>query len=110
MLTDLEKQIFKFIEKQQIPEEHLIEQIEKEFELEKREAKVVLNKYNELGEEVSVKKVLQRAFCELARVPNFAGDGICPACKQQIFNELTMEEASNEHITGCPICSRSYCD
>ena len=36
--------------------------------------------------------------------------GKCFKCHKQIFEKITLEEASNELITGCPFCNYSYVD
>ena len=36
--------------------------------------------------------------------------GECYSCKKQIYNRITVEEASKEHITSCPYCNRDFCD
>ncbi|HHT03564.1 MAG TPA: hypothetical protein GX005_04490 [Bacteroidales bacterium] len=64
-------------------------------------------------------------------LPQFApGDGNCFSCKRNIYTKfereernrlskevtgiritgITLERASNELITGCPHCCRTYCD
>lgn len=43
-------------------------------------------------------------------------DGICFFCKKNIFHPdgcyegISLKKASNELITGCPHCFRTYCD
>jgi len=44
-------------------------------------------------------------------VPHFAPkSGVCFCCSKQIYKRISVEKASTELITGCPWCSRSYCD
>lgn len=53
----------------------------------------------------------QRQFCKERGWPMFAPqDGFCWSCGRQIFTEKNDHRARNDHITGCPECSRSYCD
>ena len=43
--------------------------------------------------------------------PYFAPkDGFCWSCGEQIYERISWEQARHELITGCPHCSRSYCD
>lgn len=52
----------------------------------------------------------QKTFCEENKIPMFAPqDGFCFSCGQQIYTRKA-NQASKEHITGCPYCHRSYCD
>lgn len=47
----------------------------------------------------------QAAFCKANKIPMFAPrTGICWSCHQQI------PDRGDEHITGCPLCCRTYCD
>lgn len=55
----------------------------------------------------------QAQYCREHKVPRFAPeDGFCSSCGKQIYTNKgrNLEYASTEHITGCPHCSRSYCD
>lgn len=65
----------------------------------------------------------QEKFCDKNEYPCFApDDGICWDCHQNIYSEngitrygrkthgISEESAGNHLITGCPFCSRSYCD
>lgn len=36
--------------------------------------------------------------------------GVCYNCHHQIYEEIIMEKASTQLITGCPVCKHSYCD
>lgn len=61
--------------------------------------------------DLEVKKAIQERYCKEHKIPNFTpSDGICWSCHKQIFHKLTKEQCESEHITGCPICCRSYCD
>ncbi len=39
-------------------------------------------------------------------------DGVCWSCHRQIIPRLIEkgQDGSNELVTGCPLCNRSYCD
>lgn len=37
-------------------------------------------------------------------------DGICWCCKKQIYEKISFQDAENSFITGCPHCSRSFCE
>ena len=65
----------------------------------------------------------QEQFCVKNDYPRFAPEnGICWSCHQNIYSEkgrtrygkethgISVEGAGNHLITGCPFCSRSYCD
>lgn len=53
----------------------------------------------------------QKKYCESRDLPHFAPiDGRCFACHRQIYDDISVETAESELITGCPICHRSYCD
>lgn len=64
--------------------------------------------------EIEAKRKAQREYCG-DRSPNFAEFGTdekgnCLSCGKNIWEHISLEKASTERITGCPICSRSYCD
>ncbi|AIM37357.1 hypothetical protein KO02_12130 [Sphingobacterium sp. ML3W] len=62
----------------------------------------------------------QKSYCEKSGDPHFAPtNGICYRCKNQIYFQInhgsystgiSVEKATNQLITGCPHCHRSYCD
>ena len=53
----------------------------------------------------------QKTYCDERKVPMFTPtDGRCFRCGQDITDALTVERASKELITGCPLCHRSYVD
>jgi hypothetical protein len=53
----------------------------------------------------------QTKFVKEKGYPYFAPqNGHCWNCRGQIYNSITLEEASTTLITGCPNCCRSYCD
>lgn len=57
------------------------------------------------------KKVLaQQVYCKAHKLPNFAMDGRCYGCGANVFDFVTLEEASSSLITGCPNCHTSFCD
>lgn len=63
------------------------------------------------NKEINLKIAANRRFCKEKGWPNFAPrDGFCWSCGEQIFNHISLETASSQDITGCPCCSRSYCD
>lgn len=63
-----------------------------------------------------IKKIMgkieaQKKMCKEEKVPLFAPpDGLCFNCGKQIYNLISMEEASSELITHCPYCGRAYND
>ncbi|MTW85600.1 hypothetical protein F3157_07975 [Virgibacillus dakarensis] len=84
---------------------------------------------------VSASILAQTKYCEEEHLPHFAPtDGRCWNCKTNIYmpsgweiihfgkrrvsnlddaelvTGITVEKASNELVTGCPHCNRSYCD
>ncbi len=61
--------------------------------------------------EVQEKIDAQRAYCKKMPAPYFAPfKGVCWGCGEQIFNKISLESAGSRLITGCPCCSRTYCD
>lgn len=64
----------------------------------------------------------QEEYCKIRKVPHFAPQKNCYYCGQNIYAEtgklknggtwqgISVERAGNEHITGCPFCSHTYCD
>lgn len=73
---------------------------------------------NELwNEEIRACIEAQAKYCRDHHDPHFAPeDGFCWSCGNQIYADAngsrgeSLEYASNELITGCPHCNRSYCD
>lgn len=62
--------------------------------------------------EIEMKRKAQKEYC--AEKPNFAefgtdSKGNCINCGKNIWEHISLEKASNELITGCPICHRTYC-
>lgn len=54
---------------------------------------------------------LQKKFCLLHSVPQFAPDnGICYKCGKQIYEKITTEKAASQLITGCPHCNNTFID
>lgn len=65
----------------------------------------------------------QEWHCKTKILPHFAPkNGICWSCHQNIYSVkgrtrygketsgYSVERAAGQLITGCPFCSRSYCD
>jgi hypothetical protein len=53
----------------------------------------------------------QDRYCKKEKLPHFAPyDGLCYACKRQIYDRYTLDYCKNALITGCPYCQWSYCD
>jgi hypothetical protein len=62
----------------------------------------------------------QRDYCKTKNAPHFAPiDGRCYKCGKNIYVQydrgdrksgISVERAGASLITGCPHCSRSYCD
>lgn len=67
----------------------------------------------------------QAQYCRDKEVPQFAPiDGVCHSCGRNIYvptvagegtetvsvSGIPVEQAGAQLITGCPYCSRSYCD
>lgn len=62
-------------------------------------------------EEINEKIKAQEKYSEENNLPLFApDDGLCFNCSKQIYNKISLEEASNELITHCPYCGRAYND
>lgn len=57
------------------------------------------------------KRALQRTYTRRNHHPMFTPEkGFCWSCGEQIYNALDEHRVSNDLITGCPYCSRSYID
>ena len=53
----------------------------------------------------------QTKLCNERRWPFFAPrNGRCWRCGKQIFDKISVYEASKSLITGCPLCHHSYVD
>lgn len=53
----------------------------------------------------------QAKYCKENNLPLFAPyDGVCWACRRNIYEIISIEGAGNHLITGCPLCHRSYCE
>ena len=55
----------------------------------------------------------QKKYCEEKHLPYFAPkDGRCWRCGKNIYsiNGISVEQATNNLITGCPFCNYSYCE
>lgn len=63
------------------------------------------------NEDVRFAIASQEKYCKDNHDPLFAPqDGFCHSCGKQIYVNGYEDRASNELITGCPHCHRSYCD
>ena len=64
------------------------------------------------NKEIVSKVIAQRYFILKDKGgPYFAPkDGFCWSCGEQIYERISWKQARHELITGCPHCSRSYCD
>lgn len=77
--------------------------------------KYIFEKYYD-GKEIEIKRNAQRKYCNKGTsTPNFAdfgtnSKGECYNCRKNIWKHITLEKASTKLITGCPCCSRTYCD
>jgi len=80
---------------------------------------------NEVEEKIynpSLAAKKQKEFCKENGYPHFAPEtGRCWKCSRNIYEPyehkhsghitgITVEEATNELVTGCPHCYKSYCD
>jgi len=54
----------------------------------------------------------QTKYCEEKKAPHFAPHSNCYSCGRNIYAEggISVEEARESLITGCPFCHRSYCE
>lgn len=52
----------------------------------------------------------QQAYCEEHRLPNFVTNGRCFGCGVNVFDFVTLKEASSSLITGCNHCHYSFCE
>jgi hypothetical protein len=53
----------------------------------------------------------QKLYWAATGAPQFApSNGICFSCKEQIYNRISVKEATTKLVTGCPYCNRSWCD
>ena len=51
----------------------------------------------------------QIGFCGSKNIPLFAPTyGVCSGCKRNIYQVISVEEASSDLITGCPYCNESF--
>lgn len=71
--------------------------------------------------EIKAASAAQRAYCDEHELPQFApSDGICHRCGYNIYLPLSngrtqlygisVEEAGERLITGCPHCNATFCD
>ena len=61
-------------------------------------------------EDTDTKIKAQEEYCEKHKVPMFAPKDKCYSCNRNIWDKITLEQATNELITGCPYCNKSFCD
>ena len=53
----------------------------------------------------------QIKYCLENKLPLFMSrSGLCWACHGQLMNYYSLEYVSNNLITGCPYCHRSFCE
>ena len=53
----------------------------------------------------------QKEYTDKNNLPLFAPrNGKCWCCGNNIYDKISLEKASNDLITGCPFCFRSFCD
>ena len=54
---------------------------------------------------------LQAEYCSRHDMPLFAPkSGYCPYCNTQIYSRISLSDSAYTHITGCPVCHRTYAD
>lgn len=75
----------------------------------------MLPKSNRFVNEVTERGVAaQESYCKEKNLPFFIpANGVCFSCGQSIFegdNAISVDKAGKFLITGCPHCSRTYCD
>ena len=78
------------------------------------------HKTKENFEKVKARDESKKKLCEEKNYPHFAPhDGICYNCRRNIYQQIdhgnyktgiSVERAGTSLITGCPHCSRTYCD
>lgn len=61
--------------------------------------------------EFQTKLDAQENYCRTNNVPCFILPGLkCHNCNTNFWEYLTLEEYSNQLITGCPCCGWSWCE
>ena len=59
----------------------------------------------------------QEDYCDRTGAPNFAGDGVCWRCGMNVYTPqkfhdglrgISVEEAGQRLVTGCPHCHASF--
>jgi len=76
-------------------------------------AQIIIKSFdNELwNEDIRSAIAAQKQYCKDNQDPHFAPqDGFCWSCGKQIYTRIDEKQAGENLITGCPHCSRSYCD
>lgn len=62
-------------------------------------------------DEITEKAKAQKEYCEKSGSTQFAPtNGWCWMCKKQIYTKISLEQAKNNLITGCPHCHYSFCN
>lgn len=56
------------------------------------------------------KSELQSKYCNENDYPRFAPEDKCWHCNNNIWDNITLEDAKTKLITGCPICYISFCE
>ena len=56
------------------------------------------------------RKMLQQDYCGRMGYPIFLEADLCHHCFSCAYDYLTDEQCAKEHITGCPVCHRTFCD
>ena len=49
-------------------------------------------------------------YCKSRNEICWVGSGVCWCCGKDIFDKITLEDASTELITSCPFCNSSFVD
>ena len=53
--------------------------------------------------------VSQEKYCHKKKLPIFiTKDGVCHLCGENYLENMTVEDASAEHITYCQLCAGSF--
>jgi len=52
---------------------------------------------------------LQEKYCILKKFPLYAPKIRCFSCGKNIWDKISLDDATNKHIISCPNCNRSFC-
>lgn len=64
-----------------------------------------------MTKDVEEKIKAQDDLCAKRKYPHFVPyDGICYRCYRQIYEAISLDDAKETLISGCPYCHVSYCD